>query len=941
MLNLPAQFTPETIDYVISLLKRSQSIETKFTPDEEMEFRNAETHPGFILSLQQISEMSSLQSSIRLLSLICLKNSIERQWRRSGRGELSSSSISNEERTLLKTNLLNQVKVPCESFLFIHQLSAVVSRISRYDWPNDFTELFDVLFDCINSNNIMLQTQAVIMLYSVISEHASKRLPMARKAFYSLSLRLLPSLCIYKISIYGYLPNDASSLSSLLPPLISSLSILLSIYSTIGEDNKRDIESTCKWLTKIYVETSKQALYIYTESYITILNTYIQYLCSIFTSNTPSLYSLNTRALSFLVSTFDLLLPEDEQNSQGNVDPNSYTSIIRNNINTFMTSDQLYLCIHTIVYNILYLSPSILISYVEDPEEFINRNNSDECIQEAISLYKEITKKYPQYIYQYTSSQYEHINELIQSSSIESIQQLDYLYNLISLTPSLYSSLQPFSSFWFPQLISPCFSASTSAILYNNKQYTYLSNILKCRCLQLCVEWKNDITKEIYHQLFEHITSYLQTQDLALQLTCITTINSISSDMNFPKEAFQPYMSNYINSLIQILKSVSYSNIVLSIYESLDKIYTCMKSLGNDTYPTLFANILVLWEKVDEGGNHEHFQFILISLLRKMLCYIQQLDENTISVLLQLIQSVLTLPELTSNISIQEESLQLFKEILNHCITYTSYLHSLYTSLLPSLQTNPPSISIYLDIIERYILLGKDTFMVDYCEITIKNFTVRENSSTLSLYILILLLYPSISTPSFDSFIYSLLIQYNQKTVENSDINDVNSITIIILYLLSKEEQNKQAVSVIQNVTQQNQFNEGDFITHYLSFVLSIFDQSGGGIYGTIRKRLFIKFFIFCFDHYFTQCLPSLHEILDCIDIVYNEEETSTIRINKHKKTLTNEHAKRFSDLYTERYMNLTEWKPYFKSTLSVIYAAYGDETFKQMFSSIDSVFLQ
>ncbi|ODV60154.1 karyopherin KAP120 [Ascoidea rubescens DSM 1968] len=115
--------------------------------------------PGFYSSLQDIFLNSTLPQNIKSLSIIEFKNGVEKYWKTS-----SINSIPPNEKKIIKSRLFNNLNSN-QSNLFLLNLSYSISKISRYEFPKNWPDLFnkiqDILITSLNDveNNVNNQYQ--------------------------------------------------------------------------------------------------------------------------------------------------------------------------------------------------------------------------------------------------------------------------------------------------------------------------------------------------------------------------------------------------------------------------------------------------------------------------------------------------------------------------------------------------------------------------------------------------------------------------------------------------------------------------------------------------------------------------------------------------------------------------------------------------------------
>ena len=96
--------------------------------------------------------------------------------------------------------------------------------------------------------------------------------------------------------------------------------------------------------------------------------------------------------------------------------------------------------------------------------------------------------------------------------TVQSITQIDYLYQLLSYCPELFQSYQSFEEYWYPHYIHPLFEMYTSST-------SHLLNILLTRCFSVVYSYKQYMTTALYKDLFQYLPLFFSSNDAVV---CIT-----------------------------------------------------------------------------------------------------------------------------------------------------------------------------------------------------------------------------------------------------------------------------------------------------------------------------------------------------------------------------------------------------------------------------------
>ena len=153
----------------------------------ENQLKNLETCVGFHNGLLCLIADKSLENGVRLQAVLYLKNGIDRYWRKT-----APNAIKDEEKWEIRSNLLQLYVEPV--FPIALQLAVIVGKVSRFDVPKEWPELFPMLQAGIQNTEPMVQHRSLLVLYHVNKILASKRLGHDRRVFHELTEQLLPFL---------------------------------------------------------------------------------------------------------------------------------------------------------------------------------------------------------------------------------------------------------------------------------------------------------------------------------------------------------------------------------------------------------------------------------------------------------------------------------------------------------------------------------------------------------------------------------------------------------------------------------------------------------------------------------------------------------------------------------------------------------------------------
>lgn len=205
-------------NFLIETLRKACSLDPNLVKDAEAKIQALEITSGFCFKLLTIINNYSFEVNFRFMASSCLKNAIDKYWRKS-----APNSIKEEERQAIKANFLQFLTEP--ELKIARQMSVILGKLARFElphqWPDLIAKLVQVLqetaslqqISSANQENIsntpalntliplstdhtnqklhLVSSRCLMALHAIIKSLASKRLSNDRKVFEELSHNLI------------------------------------------------------------------------------------------------------------------------------------------------------------------------------------------------------------------------------------------------------------------------------------------------------------------------------------------------------------------------------------------------------------------------------------------------------------------------------------------------------------------------------------------------------------------------------------------------------------------------------------------------------------------------------------------------------------------------------------------------------------------------------
>ncbi|XP_054710284.1 LOW QUALITY PROTEIN: importin-11-like [Uloborus diversus] len=172
---------------VLDALTKASSQNAELLKIAECQLKSWESETGFYSTLLDIACNKNIDVNIRWLSVLCVKNGVDRYWRKTTHG-----SISNEEKEVLRQKLLTCLNEPVNQIAL--QFAVIISKIARFDFPKEWPDLFPALLNGTQSADQLHQLRSLLTMHHVVKSLSSKRLTFDRRMFQQLTASVFPNI---------------------------------------------------------------------------------------------------------------------------------------------------------------------------------------------------------------------------------------------------------------------------------------------------------------------------------------------------------------------------------------------------------------------------------------------------------------------------------------------------------------------------------------------------------------------------------------------------------------------------------------------------------------------------------------------------------------------------------------------------------------------------
>ena len=183
-IEVPAEANPLTDQTLLHVLRSASSNDQQQVKSGAQQLQNWERFPGFYGSLQSLFLNKSLPLEVRYLSVIQLKNGIDKYWRKT-----AVNAIKKDEKDLIRSRSLESgINEPDRRLA--RQMSIVIAKITRYEYPHDWPDVLDSILAHLqpslanNPNSFPLFRTLLILLY-IVKELSTAKLQRSRASLQS------------------------------------------------------------------------------------------------------------------------------------------------------------------------------------------------------------------------------------------------------------------------------------------------------------------------------------------------------------------------------------------------------------------------------------------------------------------------------------------------------------------------------------------------------------------------------------------------------------------------------------------------------------------------------------------------------------------------------------------------------------------------------------
>ena len=735
-----------------TLQKASHSNQLNLTASAQ-QLSNWEKIPGYYPTLQDIYGDFALPAPLRLLSVIQLKNGIDKHWRKT-----TINAIGKDEKNTIKTRAIELGVLEPVPSLALHN-ALMLAKIVRHEFPHDWPDVFSNITKQLRAAAVDLIQRlyaynTLVITLQIIKELASGRLQRTRKSLQQVSSELLQALGgLYVGSVNEWtISYDAetakishSALKSLRRLLIVGFEhphrerdvaqfwtvlenhhrLFLDMSTSAGEAREIGLKHLLQ-LSKLYLEMARD----HPASFVLLGSTGILTRSWRLISHTDARPSLNSNAdwdvyrngdsdeesatdklalkalLLFRacvkmvfnpIQTFKYQTPQDKE------DRKAATDLIRDSV---LTNDLVLHLMEILVTQYFVLRPSDLRDWEEEPDEwerreeeiadaweFSPRSCSEKVFLDLVINFKELlVPRLLQVFQQYATT------------TNTDVLLKDSLYSAVGIAAACLDDVMDFNTFLRATLVPE--------VQMTEPNY----NLLRRRTAILLGQWvpiePETVDRVAVYQIFTHLLAKDDKfNDHVVRVTAGRQLRMVLEPFEFKYEDFAPYATPLLSSIMLLTSETELSETKMALLETARVAVTKLEGYIEPYAGGIMSMLPPLWAQ--SGEEHLMKQAILTMIT----AIVNSLGKNSLtyhSAILPVIRDSVQ-PESEAVVYLLEDALDLWTVVLQHTPTNdplpSADLLSLAQSLLPLLDMGSELLRQIFELIEAYSILSPATVL--------------------------------------------------------------------------------------------------------------------------------------------------------------------------------------------------------------------------------------
>ncbi|KAL3826139.1 hypothetical protein ACJIZ3_022168 [Penstemon smallii] len=739
---------------IYTLLRNSLSGNINLRKPAEDALTQFESRPGFCSCLMEVITSKDLvsQTDVRLMASLYFKNNISRHWRT----RRNSTGMSNEEKLHLRQKLLSHLRE--ENYQIALTLAVLISKIARIDYPREWSDLFSVLAQQLQSADILTSHRIFMILFRTLKELSTKRLTTDQRTFaeiasqfFDFSWKLwqtdvqnilhgffmlaqnasefnhddiyltcerwfLCSKIIRQLIVSGF-PSDAYSIQEVqpvkkvCPDLLNAIQSFLPYYPSFQEKHPKFwdfLKKACTKLMKILIAIQHRHPYSFGDK--SVLWPVADFSLNKITNPEPDIMSFEAfliQCMSMVKSVLEC--KEYKPILSGRVmDDNRVTlqemkknvsSTIAGVLASLLPSERVVLLCNILIRRYFVLTAHDVDEWYQNPESFHHEQDSilwSERLRPcAEALYIVLFENYSQLLGPVVVSILQEAMTGCPSSVNEISPPLLLKDAAYGAAAYVYYELSNYLSF------KDWFNGALSVEINNNHPNM---RIIHRKVALILGQWVSEIKDDTRRPVYCTLIKLLQEKDLCVRLAAARSLYFHIEDANFSEQDFSDLLPICWDSCFKLVEEVQEFDSKVQVLNTI----SCLIARITEVIP--YANKLVqFFQKAwEESSGESLLQIQLLTALKNFVVALGYQSPISYNILLPILQSVINID---SPDELLEDSMQLWEATLSHATSMMPQLLGYFPCLVEILERSFDHLKVAASIIEGYIVLGGLEFL--------------------------------------------------------------------------------------------------------------------------------------------------------------------------------------------------------------------------------------
>ncbi|KAJ7950007.1 importin-11 [Quillaja saponaria] len=748
------------VSAMYSLLANSMSRDESVRKPAETALAQSESRPGFCSCLMEIITAKDLASQVdvRLMASVYFKNGINRYWR----SRRDSSGITNEEKLHLRQKLLSHLRE--ENYKIAVMLAVLISKIARIDYPREWSDLFSVLAQQLQSADVLTSHRIFMILFRTLKELSSKRLTSDQRNYAEISFHffdyswqlwqsdmqtilhgfatlshsynstaveqhsdelfltcerwLLCSKIIRQLIVSGYQSDakcfrEVPPVKEVSPGFLSAIQSFLPYYSSFQKEHPKFwdfLNRACTKLAKILIVIQGRHPYSFGDK--CVLPPVIDFCLKKITDPEPYLLSFEQFLIQCMVMVKSILeCKEYKPSLTGRVmDENGVTieqmkknisSVVGGVLTSLLPNERIVLLCNVLIRRYFVLTASDLEEWYQNPESF---HHEQDMVQ-----WTEKLRPCAEALYIVL---FENNSQLLGPVVVSLLQEAmnGCPTSVTEITPGLLLKDAAYgaAAYVYYELsnylsFKDWFNGALSLELSNDHPNML---IIHRKVALILGQWVSEIKDDTKRPVYCALIRLLQDKDLSVRLAACRSLCLHIEDVNFSEREFIDLLPICWDSCFKLVEEVQEFDSKVQILNLISIL------IGHVSEVIPFANKLVqFFQKIwEESSGESLLQIQLLIALRNFVVALDYQSPICYNLLLPILQKGIDINS-PDELNLLEDSMQLWEATLSHAPTMVPQLLSYFPCLVGIMERSFDHLQVAVNIIEDYIILGGSEFL--------------------------------------------------------------------------------------------------------------------------------------------------------------------------------------------------------------------------------------